>query len=110
MGQGFYLVSDTGTQQLIRMQGGVNGSFLVPAHGSGQLTPIGPVWDAGQTVDVQLLTEQCDVIDHVTLPASSTIVIVKLHGRSTNPLTSTRHLPSAPIPEQPLLAATTCTG
>ncbi len=71
----------------------------------------GKTFEGGiQAVDVQLMTALCHVIDHVTLSGHPNIVIVKIHARAANPLTSTSHLPSAPLPEQPFPAATTCTG
>ena len=44
---GYYLRNDSGSDQLVRMQGAVNSVVRVAAGQTGYLTEIGPVWDSG---------------------------------------------------------------
>lgn len=105
---GYYLRNDTGSEQIVRLTGAVNSTVLVPAGQTGYLTEIGPIWDSGLPLDVQLLTQQCDVIDSVTVKGD--LALLTIHPHLDNPLTVTNDLPPEALPETYFPTTTTCTG
>jgi hypothetical protein len=105
---GYDLRNDSGSDQLVRMQGAVNSVVSVPAGQSGYLTDIGPVWDSGLRLNIQLLTEQCDIIDELT--AKGDLELITINPAPRKPLTATNDLPAVALPETQFQSATTCAG
>lgn len=105
---GYYLRNDTGADQMVRMQGAVNSVVSVAAGQTGYLTEIGPVWDSGLPLTIQLLSDQCDVIDQVT--AKGNLELITIHAVPSNPLTATTHLSAVALPETHFPTTTTCAG
>ncbi len=105
---GYYLRNDSGADQLIRMQGAVNSVVRVAADQTGYLTGIGPIWDSGLPLRVQLLSEQCDVIDAIT--ANGNLELFTIHTGVSNPLTGSINLPAEALPETPFPTVAACGG
>ena len=104
---GYYLRNDSGSDQLVRMQGAVNSVVRVSAGQTGYLTRLGPVWDSSLPLTVQLLNTQCDVVDELT--ATGNLELFTIRAGDSDLLTGATP-PPAILPLTPFPTVTACGG
>lgn len=94
---GYYLRNESAQDQLIRLSGAVEAVLMGPGGSVGRLTEIGPIWDSGRPLVVELLSEDCEVIQRLMPTGDLALIVISADGHARI---------EAPPPPEPLPQAT----
>jgi hypothetical protein len=103
---GYYLRNESTRDWIVRLDGAVEAVLGVPAGAVGRLTGIGPVWDTGKPVVVELLGPDCRVMQRLTPTGNLALVVIGAddQARVDSPP------PPEPLPQTPFAASSMCSG
>jgi hypothetical protein len=103
---GYYLRNESTRDWIVRLDGAVEAVLAVPAGAVGRLTEIGPVWDTGKPVVVELLGPDCQVVQRLTPTGDLALVVIafKDQARVDSPPAP------EPLPQTPFAASSSCNG
>jgi hypothetical protein len=90
---GYYLRNESPQDQLVRLSGAIDAIITAPAGSVGRLTEIGPVWDSGQPVVIEVLSDDCQVIQRLTPTGDLALIVIPAEGQARI---------EAPPPPEPL--------
>lgn len=105
--QGWFVRNISSREIVVRLVGGLAGDFLVEPGDEGQLTPIGPVWDAGEPVTIEVLDANCRRLKALD-PGDATLALVRIPRRGGAQLLKADRLPPEPMPMSRLATTDMC--
>lgn len=103
---GYYLRNESPQDRLVRLSGAVEALLIAPAGSVGRVTEIGPVWDSGLPVVVEVLSDDCQVIQRLLPTGDLALIVIPAEGQARIEAPP----PPEPLPQTPFAAADACTG
>ncbi len=79
---GYYVKNASSADRLVRMSGGAQGVYLVPAGATGRLSDAGTPAETGRAVRIDVLNADCGVANSFQ-PGSFSLVTIKADGTAT---------------------------
>jgi hypothetical protein len=103
---GYYLRNESSQDRLVRLRGAVEALLVAPAGSVGRLTEIGPVWDSGLPVVVEVLSDDCQVLQRLTPTGDLALIVIPADSQARIEAPP----PPEPLPQTPFAATDACTG
>lgn len=103
---GYYLRNESSQDHLIRLSGAVQVLVLAPAGSVGRLTEIGPVWDSGLPVVVEVLSDDCQVLQRLTPTGDLALIVIPADSQARIEAPP----PPEPLPKVPFDTTEACGG
>jgi hypothetical protein len=103
---GYYLRNESAQDELVRLSGAVQALLVAPAGSVGRLTEIGPVWDSGIPVVVELLSDDCQVIQRLLPTGDLALIVIPVDGQARIEAPP----PPEPLPQTTFAATEACGG